>query len=98
MPRESCAHVQDLRREEFPPPRTPNGCEACLKAGTIWVALRLCKECGHVGCCDSSPSKHATRHFEQTGHPVMRSLTPPTAIWTWCYVHEVTGELTDAAS
>jgi CPA1 family monovalent cation:H+ antiporter len=89
----SCVHQQDLKAEDFPPPRTPDGCEECLQAGTFWVALRLCKECGHVGCCDSSVGKHATRHFEETGHPVMRSVTPPTAVWTWCYVHGVAGTL-----
>ena len=66
--------------------RTP-GCEECLKAGTRWVQLRLCLSCGHVGCCDSSPGRHATQHFHQEGHPVMASFEPGDR-WAWCYVDE----------
>jgi Na+/H+ antiporter len=73
-----------------PQPRTPKGCEECLRDGTEWVHLRLCMECGHVGCCDSSVKKHATAHFHETGHPVMRSFEPGEA-WRWCFVDEVTG-------
>ena len=62
--------------------------------GTRWVALRECRECGHVGCCDSSPGRHATRHFRNTGHPVMRSVTSGDR-WTWCYVHETYGRLAE---
>lgn len=87
-----CEHLRDLTEEDFPPPKTPDVCEDCLKEGTQWVHLRECKICGHVGCCDSSPARHATRHFHETGHPVMRSVMPGER-WTWCYVHEVTGEL-----
>lgn len=57
--------------------------------GGVWVALRECYTCGHVGCCDSSSGKHATKHFHETQHPVMRALPP--AAWTWCYVHETGG-------
>ena len=71
-------------------PRTPDGCEECLRDGTKWVHLRLCLECGHVGCCDSSPGKHATAHFHEAGHPVMRSFEPGEA-WRWCFVDELTG-------
>src|SRR6476620_734082 len=60
------------------PPRTP-GCEECLKSGMRWVHLRLCLTCGHVGCCDSSPGRHATRHFHQTGDPVVASWEPGNA-------------------
>jgi len=87
-----CEHLRELTAGDFPPPRTPDACEECLKEGTQWVSLRECKTCGHVGCCDSSPGRHATRHFQETGHPVMRSVMPGER-WTWCYVHEVTGEL-----
>ncbi|MCL3817936.1 Na+/H+ antiporter [Aeromicrobium wangtongii] len=73
-----------------PQPRTPSGCEECLRDGTDWVHLRLCMECGHVGCCDSSTQRHATAHFHETGHPVMRSFEPGEA-WRWCFVDEVTG-------
>jgi uncharacterized UBP type Zn finger protein len=69
-------------------PRTPAGCEECLKMGDEWVHLRLCLECGHVGCCDSSKNKHATKHFHLTQHPVIRSFQPGEN-WGWCYVHEV---------
>jgi CPA1 family monovalent cation:H+ antiporter len=66
-------------------PRTPHVCAACERAGTHWVHLRTCLSCGEVGCCDSSPERHATRHYEQTGHPVMRSHEPGES-WRWCYV------------
>jgi CPA1 family monovalent cation:H+ antiporter len=69
---------------------TPEGCEECLKEGTRWVHLRLCLTCGHVGCCDSSERKHATAHYHQTEHPVMRSIEPGEA-WRWCYVDELLG-------
>jgi uncharacterized UBP type Zn finger protein len=62
------------------------GCEECLEEGTkIWVHLRLCLTCGHVGCCDSSPYRHASVHHHDTGHPVMRSFEPDET-WRWCYV------------
>ena len=70
--------------------RTPEGCEECLIEGTRWVHLRLCLSCGHVGCCDSSVRKHATAHFHEVGHPVMRSIEPGEA-WRWCYVDELLG-------
>ena len=63
-------------------------CEDCIKTGDSWVHLRLCTECGHVGCCDSSKNKHATKHFHQTRHPVMQSLEPGED-WGWCFVDEV---------
>ncbi len=69
---------------------TPDGCEECLIEGTRWVHLRLCLDCGHVGCCESSVRKHATLHYEQTGHPVMRSIEPGEA-WRWCYVDDLLG-------
>jgi monovalent cation/hydrogen antiporter len=67
------------------PPRTPEGCEECLRDGTTWVHLRLCLSCGHVGCCDSSVGKHASGHFGECTHPVMRSIEPGEA-WMWCYL------------
>lgn len=78
-----CQHVNQIRDVH---PQT-NGCEECLKAGSPWVHLRLCLTCGHVGCCDSSPNKHATKHFHATSHPVVRSLEPGES-WGWCYVDE----------
>jgi uncharacterized UBP type Zn finger protein len=80
---DSCSHFSEVRDVA---PRT-SGCEECLKIGDTWVHLRLCLTCGHVGCCDSSKNKHATRHFHATHHPVMRSLEPGET-WGWCYVHE----------
>jgi uncharacterized UBP type Zn finger protein len=68
------------------PARTP-GCEECLKTGLRWVHLRLCLSCGHVGCCDSSPGRHATKHFHHTSHPVVASYEPGER-WAWCYVDE----------
>ena len=70
--------------------RTPEGCEECLRDGLKWVHLRVCLSCGHVGCCDSSVGKHATLHFHETDHPVMRSIEPGEA-WRWCYVDEHLG-------
>ncbi len=78
-----CPHLASA--DEKIAPRTPEGCEECLKEGTKWVQLRLCLTCGHVGCCDSSPGRHATKHFNDTGHPVMRSYKAPED-WKWCYV------------
>ena len=71
-------------------------CEDCIKTGDSWVHLRMCTECGHVGCCDSSKNKHATRHFHSTKHPVIRSIEPGET-WTWCYVDEQMGELSRAS-
>ena len=77
-----CLHITQIRPVE---PRTPPGCEECLKTGSRWVHLRLCLSCGHVGCCDSSPGKHATKHFHATDHPMVRSFEPGED-WAWCYV------------
>jgi hypothetical protein len=88
MAPQTCPHVKDIR------PVTPNtqGCEECLASGDRWVHLRLCLTCGHVGCCDSSKNKHATKHFHATGHPVIKSAEPGED-WGWCYVDEVTLDL-----
>ena len=88
-----CEHLKAVTSEQFHrKPNTPGGCEECLKMGDRWVHLRLCLACGHVGCCDSSKNKHATKHFHATAHPVMRSIEPGEA-WLWCYVHEAIAEL-----
>ena len=68
------------------------GCEECLRIGQGWVHLRLCLRCGHVGCCDASPGRHATKHFQGTGHPMIRSLEPG-EFWAWCYVDQVALQL-----
>src|SRR5882724_5206255 len=77
-------HLKEIRKV------TPSaeGCEDCLKMGGEWVHLRLCLTCGHVGCCDDSPNKHATAHFHQTRHPVIKSYEPQEA-WAWCFIDEV---------
>ena len=84
---DSCSHLDQIRDVS---PNT-EGCQECLETGDSWVQLRLCKTCGHVGCCDSSKNKHATKHFRETHHPIMRSLEPG-ADWGWCYVDEITIE------
>jgi monovalent cation/hydrogen antiporter len=84
----ACEHLE--RYDKTAAPTTPQGCEECLRDGLDWVHLRLCLACGHVGCCDSSIGKHADVHYEETGHPVMRSFEPGEA-WRWCYVDELLG-------
>ena len=80
-----CEHEEGL---EPVPPGTPEGCEECLRLGMPWVHLRLCLSCGHVGCCDSSPGRHATRHAHATAHPVAASFEPGER-WAWCYVDQI---------
>jgi uncharacterized UBP type Zn finger protein len=81
----TCSHLKEVRQVT---PRTPEGCEECLKIGQSWVHLRLCMECGHVGCCDSSIGKHATKHFHHIHHPIIKSFEPGEE-WGWCYVDEI---------
>jgi uncharacterized UBP type Zn finger protein len=80
-----CTHLADLPADVEP--LTPEGCGECLILGDRWVHLRLCLTCGNVGCCDSSKNRHATKHFEDSGHPVMRSFQPGES-WRWCYVDD----------
>jgi uncharacterized UBP type Zn finger protein len=80
----SCTHIEGLA----PVGPGSQGCEECLRTGGVWVHLRMCLSCGRVGCCDSSPNRHATRHFRATGHPVVRSAEPGED-WAWCYIDEV---------
>ena len=82
---DDCTHLDEIR--DVTP--SADGCEECLRDGTRWVHLRICMACGHVGCCDSSPGRHASAHHRQTVHPVVRSLQPGED-WAWCYVDEVT--------
>jgi uncharacterized UBP type Zn finger protein len=86
-----CKHFDEVG-EFAERPAKPAGCEECLKIGQRWVHLRQCLVCGHIGCCDSSIGKHATKHFHATKHPVMRSVEPGET-WGWCYVDEVMVEL-----
>ena len=89
----TCEHAANVKPV---PPRTPTGCEECLTAGTSWVHLRLCLTCGHVGCCDSSPGRHATRHAHATSHPVIASYEPGER-WAWCYTDQVEVDLPSQA-
>jgi len=81
----TCTHLDQIWEAT---PSTSNGCEDCLKIGGRWVHLRLCLSCGHVGCCDSSKNKHATKHFHASRHPLVQSIEPGED-WIWCYVDEV---------
>ena len=81
---DTCTHLDQIKRVK---PKT-DGCEECLKTGDSWVHLRLCLTCGHVGCCDSSKNKHATKHFHATKHPIIRSQERGEN-WMWCYVDEL---------
>ncbi len=76
-----CDHINHITTRE---PNT-TGCEECIKMGDHWVHLRTCLTCGHVGCCDDSKNKHATRHFIQTQHPLIASKEPGET-WGWCYI------------
>jgi uncharacterized UBP type Zn finger protein len=79
-----CKHLSEVH--EVTP--SAQGCEDCLKTGDSWVHLRMCLTCGHVGCCDSSKNKHATKHFHASSHPIMKSIQPGEQ-WGWCYVDEI---------
>jgi uncharacterized UBP type Zn finger protein len=84
-----CTHLDQIK---FRQAKT-HECEDCVKMGDTWVHLRMCLICGHVGCCDSSKNKHATKHFHKTEHPLIRSIEPGET-WVWCYVDEMEpGEL-----
>jgi uncharacterized UBP type Zn finger protein len=80
----ACAHLNQIRITNT----DKDVCGECVRLGDTWVHLRLCLECGHVGCCDSSKNKHATKHFHRTKHPLMRSIEPGED-WVWCYVDEL---------
>jgi uncharacterized UBP type Zn finger protein len=82
-----CTHLDQIR--EVTP--SAQGCEECLQTGDTWVHLRLCRSCGHVGCCDSSKNKHATKHFNATRHPIIKSFEPGEN-WSYCYIDQVDWE------
>jgi uncharacterized UBP type Zn finger protein len=81
---EQCAHLNQIRTTTT----ESRVCADCIKTGDRWVHLRLCLICGHVGCCDSSKNKHATKHFHSTKHPLIRSIEPGEN-WIWCYPDEL---------
>ncbi len=87
-PGAACEHLANACA--VPNPVTPTGCEECLAEGAAWVHLRLCMDCGHVGCCDSSVGKHATKHYRDSNHPVVRSFEPGEA-WRWCFIDQANG-------
>jgi uncharacterized UBP type Zn finger protein len=89
---EICSHIDTV--EYLEPAGEVAGCEECLKTGDRWVHLRLCQECGKVGCCDSSPNQHASKHANEASHPIARSIEPGET-WSWCYVDQVMFELTE---
>lgn len=91
MSETACSHLETVA--DVTP--SSDGCEDCLKIGSTWVNLRVCMSCGHVGCCDSSPNRHATAHFLSTSHPLIRSYEPGQD-WWWCYDDEVGFEVEGA--
>jgi hypothetical protein len=86
----ACTHESAIAAVE----PSAKGCEECLRTGAHWVHLRLCRTCGHVGCCDDSPNRHARKHFHATGHPIIEGYDPPEG-WGYCFVDDVTVELPD---
>jgi uncharacterized UBP type Zn finger protein len=81
-----CSHLDQIRITTLPEPIL--GCEECLKIGSSWVHLRMCMTCGQIGCCDSSPNRHASKHAAAVSHPIARSAEPGED-WSWCFVDEV---------
>ena len=79
-----CTHLNQIKVTQT----TQRYCEDCVKIGGSWVHLRMCLTCGHVGCCDSSPNRHATKHYMAINHPLIRSIEPGES-WMWCYVDNV---------
>jgi uncharacterized UBP type Zn finger protein len=95
-----CSHLDTIQVTTLPSPIL--GCEECLKIGSSWVHLRMCMSCGKIGCCDSSPNRHASRHAASDNHPIARSAEPGEE-WSWCYVDEVafvvaTGDVAEGAA
>ena len=81
-----CTHLDHVHVTHLP--ESVDGCQECLATGGKWLHLRICLECGHVGCCDDSPNRHATAHANGDSHPIIRSLEPGEE-WSWCYVDQV---------
>jgi len=79
-----CTHLDQVRDVS---PDSDEGCSDCLRIGSTWVHLRMCLSCGHIGCCDSSPNRHASAHFRASEHPVMQSFEPGED-WRWCFVDQ----------
>ena len=81
-----CSHLDQIQVTALP--TSIEGCDECLKIGSSWVHLRMCMTCGKIGCCDSSPNRHASRHAREAGHPIVRSAEPGED-WSWCFLDEV---------
>jgi uncharacterized UBP type Zn finger protein len=82
----ACSHLDQVALVD--PPAEIAGCEDCLRSGGRWLHLRMCQTCGKVGCCDSSPARHASRHAREAAHPIARSVEPGED-WSWCYADEL---------
>jgi hypothetical protein len=85
---DTCTHLDTIAAVD----PSADGCEDCLRTGGRWVHLRMCQTCGHVGCCDNSPGRHATGHWHSSRHPLIRSFEPGEE-WFWCYPDELAFEL-----
>ena len=81
----NCTHLDEIKVDR---PETTDGCEECLKIGGTWMHLRVCRTCGKVGCCDSSPNRHASRHAHESDHPIITSMERGED-WSWCFVDEI---------
>jgi uncharacterized UBP type Zn finger protein len=91
---QDCTHLNQMKTTTT----DKTVCEECIKTGDNWVHLRMCLSCGHVGCCDSSKNRHATKHFQRSQHALMRSIEPGES-WVWCYVDELSpGEIKEIAA
>ena len=90
----ACSHLDQIHDVT---PDADGVCPDCVAIGGRWVHLRMCRACGHVGCCDSSPNRHATKHFQATRHPIIEGYDPPEG-WGWCFVDEVSFDLSDQAT
>jgi uncharacterized UBP type Zn finger protein len=85
---EICTHLDSVLVTDVPTREQVPGCEECLKIGGRWLHLRVCRTCGKVGCCDSSPNRHASGHAREDSHPIFSSIEPGED-WSWCVVDEV---------
>jgi uncharacterized UBP type Zn finger protein len=90
----TCTHLDQVLVDR---PDAVAGCEECLAIGDSWLHLRVCRTCGRVGCCDSSPNRHASRHANDSGHPIITSVEPGED-WSYCFVDEVAFRIASASA